>query len=39
MFLEEVAVHVGHKVLMGIGNSSFLIVGDPQGFFRPEAHA
>jgi hypothetical protein len=32
MFLKEAAVHAGYKVLMGIGNSSFMILGDTQGF-------
>jgi hypothetical protein len=31
ILLEEVGGHAGHKVLVGIGNSSFLIVGDLQG--------
>jgi hypothetical protein len=30
--LEEVTVHAGHKVLMGVDDNILLIVGDPQGF-------
>jgi uncharacterized membrane-anchored protein len=31
LYMEEVAVHAGHEVLMEVGNNSLLIVGDPMG--------
>jgi hypothetical protein len=35
--LEEVAVRDGHKVLMKVDDSNLLIVGNPEGIFRPSA--
>ncbi len=31
LYMEEVAVHAGHEVLMEVGNNSLLIDGDPKG--------